>query len=63
MLNLKPSNQFCFQIPGGSSPGEHVAELQRSVESYLSQCHDNYNMAGICEVSNISSKSAACILL
>lgn len=38
-----------LQIPGGSSPGEHVAELQRSVESYLSQCHDNYNMAGICE--------------
>merc|ERR1719330_121231 len=38
-----------LQIPGGSTPSEHVAELQRSVESYLSQCHDNYNMAGICE--------------
>ena len=44
-----------FQIPSGSSPSEHVAELQRSVETYLSQCHDNYNMAGICEVSHIIS--------
>ena len=58
MLNWKPSNLFCFQIPGGSTPSEHVAELQRSVESYLSQCHDNYNMAGICEVSYISSKNS-----
>ena len=35
-----------------------MAELQRSVESYLGQCHDNYNMAGICEVSNISSQKS-----
>ena len=30
-----------------------MAELQRSVETYLAQCHDNYNMSGICEVNNL----------
>ena len=31
-------------------PAGHVRELQESVDTYLAQCQDTYNMATICEV-------------
>ena len=52
-----------YQVPGSSSPSEHVAELQRSVETYLAQCHDNYNMSGICEVNNLLKLSFSVIVI
>ena len=33
------------------------------METYLSQCHDNYNMAGICEVSSSSYNNEICCLV